>query len=62
MSTIPISSHARNTRDLSDVQRSMRPLNLAVPFLRAFILAVLATALIMIGLPAVLAIASAAAP
>jgi hypothetical protein len=61
MSTIPITGQVRNTRGRSDVQRTMSPLNLAMPLLRALILAILATALIMVGLPAVLAIASAAA-
>lgn len=62
MSILPISTgHVRNTRDRPHVQRTMSPLNMAVPLLRALILAVLATALIMVGLPAVLAIASAAA-
>jgi hypothetical protein len=62
MSILPITAgHPRNTHDRPDVQRTMSPLNMAVPLLRALILAILATALIMVGLPAVLAIASAAA-
>jgi hypothetical protein len=62
MSILPISTgHVRNTGGRPHVQRTMSPLSMAVPLLRALILAVLATALIMVGLPAVLAIASAAA-
>jgi hypothetical protein len=62
MSTMHLASDfARNTDGRPDVQRTMSPLHVALPFLRALVLAVLVTALIMVGLPAVLAIAAAAA-
>ena len=50
---------ARHTVDVMPVTRSMALLRAAVPFLRALVLAGIVTALIMIGLPAVLAIAAA---
>jgi hypothetical protein len=50
---------ARHTVAAMPVTRSMAVLRAAVPFLRALILAGLVTALIMVGLPAVLAIAAA---
>ena len=51
----PISRH---TADGVPVTRSMALLRAAVPFVRALFLAGIVTALIMIGLPAVLAIAA----
>ena len=59
--SLPVEEFARNTGSPSDVQRTMSPLYTAMPFLRAIILAVIVTVLILFGLPAVLAIASASA-
>ena len=49
----------RHTGGGMPVTRSMALLRAAVPFLRALVLAGIVTALIMVGLPAVLAIAAA---
>ncbi len=61
MSTLPFSaSRVRNTGDAPHVKRTMSPVDVVLPFVRALILVAIATALIMFGLPAVLAVASAA--
>ncbi len=60
MSTLPAETFSRNTARPMRVTRSMTLLRAAAPFVRAVILASLVTALIMIGLPAVLAIARSA--
>ena len=57
--TLPAEQVARHRSDGLDVTRSMTVLRAAAPFLRALILATIVTALIMVGLPAVLAIAAA---
>jgi multisubunit Na+/H+ antiporter MnhC subunit len=56
---LPAEQLARHTPDGLSVTRSMAVLRAAAPLVRALILAGIVTALIMIGLPAVLAIASA---
>lgn len=57
--TLPVETVSRHTADGLPVTGSMTTFRAAVPLLRALILAGIVTALIMIGLPAVLAIASA---
>ena len=57
--TFPAEQIPRHTSGGMPVTRSMAFLRAAVPFLRALFLAGIVTALIMIGLPAVLAIAAA---
>jgi hypothetical protein len=56
---MPAEPIARHTAPAMPVTRTMTPLRAAAPFVRAVILAGLVTALIMVGLPAVLAIARA---
>jgi hypothetical protein len=50
----------RHTANGMAVTRTMGTMRAAVPFVRALILATLVTLLIMVGLPAMLAIAAAA--
>lgn len=57
--TLPAEAVSRHSADGLRVTGSMTVLRAAVPFIRALILATVVTALIMIGLPAVLAIAAA---
>jgi hypothetical protein len=57
--TLPAETVSRHSADGLPVTGSMASFRAAAPFLRAIILAGIVTALIMIGLPAVLAIASA---
>ncbi|HUR16309.1 MAG TPA: hypothetical protein VMZ33_03395 [Candidatus Limnocylindrales bacterium] len=59
MSTLPAKPFTRHTVQSAPVTRSMTPLRAAAPLVRALVLASIVTALIMIGLPAVLAIARA---
>lgn len=56
---LPADSIARHTAEGLPVIRSMAFLRAVAPLLRALILAGIVTALIMIGLPAMLAIAAA---
>ena len=56
---LPADQLARHRSDGMPVISSMAVLRAAAPFLRALILAGIVTAIIMIGLPAVLAIAAA---
>lgn len=58
--TLPAPTQVRHTPNRPPVTGSMASLRAAMPFIRAAILAGVVTALIMVGLPAVLAIASAA--
>ncbi|MGI8928037.1 MAG: hypothetical protein ACR2H0_01035 [Candidatus Limnocylindrales bacterium] len=58
--TLPAEQLVRHSADGLPVIDSMTRFHAAVPSVRALILAVVVTALIMVGLPAVLAIASAA--
>jgi hypothetical protein len=58
--TLPAEQLARHSAEGLPVTRTMTVLRAAAPFLRALILAGIVTALIMIGLPRVLAIAAAA--
>lgn len=58
--TLPAEPLVRHSSDGLAVIDSMTRFHAAVPLIRAMILAVVVTALIMVGLPAVLAIASAA--
>lgn len=60
MSTLPAEPYARHTIESAPVTGTMTPLRAAAPMVRALILATVVTALIMVGLPAVLAIARAA--
>ena len=60
MTTLPAEPLVRHTADGMPVTRTMTLLRAAAPLLRALILAGVVTALIMVGLPAVLAIARAA--
>ena len=62
MSTLPAEPLARHSTEATRVTRTMTPFRAAVPLVRALFLATVVTALIMIGLPAVLAIARAATP
>ena len=57
--TLPAEPLMRHTADGLAVTRSMTVLRAAAPFLRALILAGIVTALIMIGLPAMLHAAAA---
>ena len=58
--SLPAEQLVRHSSDGLAVIPSMTRFHAALPLIRALILAVVVTALIMIGLPAVLAIASAA--
>jgi len=58
--TLPAEELVRHSSDGLPVTGSMTRFHSAVPLIRALILAAVVTALIMVGLPAVLAIASAA--
>ena len=58
--TLPAEQVGRHRSDGLPVLGSMTRFHAVLPFIRALILAVVVTALIMVGLPAVLAIASAA--
>jgi hypothetical protein len=60
--TAQVEPVVRHTSDGLPVTGSMTRLRAAVPFIRALILAGVVTILIMVGLPAVLAIASASTP
>jgi hypothetical protein len=55
-----MTDRSRNTLSTPIVTRSMTSLRAAIPFVRVLVLAALVTLLIMIGLPALLAIAAAA--
>jgi hypothetical protein len=55
---LPAEPLLRHTADGLSVTRSMAVLRAAAPFIRALILASVVTVLIMVGLPAVLAIAA----
>ncbi len=57
--SLPAQQLIRHTSDGRPVTPSMTRFGAAAPFIRALILAGVVTAIIMIGLPAVLAIASA---
>jgi hypothetical protein len=58
--TLPAEQIVRHSSDGLPVTRTMTVLRAAAPFIRALILAGIVTAIIMIGLPRVLAIAAAA--
>lgn len=58
--SLPAQPVVRHSRDELRVTGTMASLRAAMPFIRAVILAGVVTTLIMFGLPAVLAIASAA--
>lgn len=58
--SLPARTTVRHTAHRLPVTGSMASLRSAMPFIRAAILAGVVTMLIMVGLPAVLAIASAA--
>lgn len=58
--TLPAEELVRHSSEGLPVIGSMTRFHSTVPFIRALILAAVVTALIMVGLPAVLAIASAA--
>jgi hypothetical protein len=62
MTTAPqaVGGRLRNTGGVPDVQGTMSTVRTAFPYVRALILAIVVTALIMVGLPALLTIASAA--
>ena len=57
-STLPADRLARHIEERLRVSPSMAALRAAAPFIRAVVLAAVVTALIMVGLPAVLAIAA----
>ena len=60
--TLQAEQVVRHTTDVLPVTGTMARFRAAVPFIRALILAGIVTILIMVGLPAVLAIASASTP